>query len=104
MAIYQGTTLQQWNIWGIDNLGKVAADGNAFFYIKDHLGSIRAVVDQNNNLVTCQDYDSWGSTIPDRQWIQSSDESMYKFTGKERDNESTYDYFGARYYDSRIVN
>lgn len=27
--------------------------------------------------------------------------TMYKFTGKERDNESSYDYFGARYYDSR---
>ena len=24
--------------------------------------------------------------------------------GKERDNESTYDYFGARYYDSRVAN
>jgi RHS repeat-associated protein len=26
----------------------------------------------------------------------------YKFTGKERDNETGYDYFGARYYDSKI--
>jgi RHS repeat-associated protein len=26
----------------------------------------------------------------------------YDFTGKERDNQTTYDYFGARYYDSRI--
>lgn len=26
----------------------------------------------------------------------------YKFTGKERDDETSYDYFGARYYDSRI--
>jgi RHS repeat-associated protein len=26
----------------------------------------------------------------------------YKFTGKERDVETGYDYFGARYYDSRI--
>lgn len=28
----------------------------------------------------------------------------YDFTGKERDNETNYDYFGARYYDSRIAN
>lgn len=35
-----------------------------------------------------------------RSW--QSDTSTYKYTGKERDNESTYDYFGARYYDSRI--
>ena len=31
-----------------------------------------------------------------------SAKSKYKFTGKERDKESNYDYFGARYYDSRI--
>jgi len=28
--------------------------------------------------------------------------SKFKFTGKERDEESQYDYFGARYYDARI--
>lgn len=27
----------------------------------------------------------------------------YKFTGKERDEETNWDYFGARYYDSRIA-
>jgi len=27
---------------------------------------------------------------------------VYKFTSKERDDESKYDYFGARYYDARI--
>jgi len=29
-------------------------------------------------------------------------DDKYKFTGKERDVETGYDYFGARYYDSRI--
>lgn len=28
--------------------------------------------------------------------------SKYKFIGKERDKESNYDYFGARYYDARL--
>ncbi len=28
----------------------------------------------------------------------------YDFTGKERDDQTTYDYFGARYYDSHIAN
>jgi len=35
-----------------------------------------------------------------RSWQQ--DDSKYKFTSKERDLESNYDYFGARYYDARI--
>ena len=32
----------------------------------------------------------------------SSIDGRYKFTGKERDSETQYDYFGARYYDARI--
>jgi len=31
-----------------------------------------------------------------------SDDIDYKFTGKQRDTETGYDYFGARYYDARI--
>ena len=29
-------------------------------------------------------------------------DERYKFTGKERDTETSYDYFGARYYDSNL--
>ena len=32
----------------------------------------------------------------------NSDSIKFKYTGKERDKESLYDYFGARYYDARI--
>jgi len=32
----------------------------------------------------------------------NSDSIKFKYTGKERDKESLYDYFGARYYDGRI--
>ena len=69
-----------------------------YFYLKDHLGSIRAVINQNNELVEAQDYDLWGHIA--RTWDSTS--ADYKFTGKERDKESSYDYFGARYYDSRV--
>jgi RHS repeat-associated protein len=33
----------------------------------------------------------------------TSADARYKFTGKERDLETNYDYFGARYYDARIA-
>ena len=42
----------------------------------------------------------WGYLMDGRSF--DSYKSKYQFTGKERDNESNYDYFGARYYDSRI--
>ncbi|MEO8663913.1 MAG: RHS repeat-associated core domain-containing protein [Ignavibacteria bacterium] len=44
--------------------------------------------------------DAWGYLLEGRKY--DSDTSKYKFTGKERDKENNYDYFGARYYDSRI--
>ena len=40
--------------------------------------------------------------LDDRSDNFSNSDDKYKFTGKERDVETGYDYFGARYYDSRI--
>jgi RHS repeat-associated protein len=98
IAVYQSYNLDYWNVWGTGNEGRIKSTGMKYFYLKDHLGSIRAVINQNNVLVQAQDYDPWGHIA--RSWDSTS--ADYKFTGKERDVESSYDYFGARYYDSRI--
>jgi len=79
-------------------IGKIKND-ELYFYLKDHLGSIRAVA-QGNKIISSQDYDAWGYLLENR--VYESDESIYKFTSKERDDESKYDYFGARYYDARV--
>lgn len=86
----------------MDNVGKIDANNKRYFYIKDHLGSIRIVMDTTNSIVFANDYDIWGHPLENRFYERES--QRYKFTGKERDNElqSSYDYFGARYYDSRI--
>jgi len=71
------------------------------YYIKDHLGSIRVVVDQGGEIVSAQDYYPFGETL--RTYTTGSGQNdKYKFTEKERDIETGYDYFGARFYDSRI--
>lgn len=59
-------------------------------------------MNSSNQLVSAQDYDQWGYILQNRTF--SSSKSKFKFTEKERDAESSYDYFGARYYDSRIAN
>lgn len=100
LAIYQSGNLVQWNVWGSDNIGKINSDGSKHYYLKDHLGSVRAVIDENTDVVSAQDYDAWGFLLEDRTY--ESSETKHKFTGKERDVESEYDYFGARYYDGRI--
>lgn len=100
IATYSGSSLTQWNIWGLDNVGKINADTTRNYYLKDHLGSIRVVLNSTNTVISAQDYDAWGYQLENRSYNSSA--MKYDFTGKERDNETSYDYFGARYYDSRI--
>ena len=72
-----------------------------YYYIKDHLGSIRISIDETGNVVNAQDYYSFGGILRSYETGGLSGE-RYKFTGKERDTETNYDYFGARYYDSNL--
>ncbi|MBL0106947.1 MAG: RHS repeat-associated core domain-containing protein [Ignavibacteria bacterium] len=99
LAIYKDNVILEYPLYGLDMIGKIKND-ELFFYYKDHLGSVRATVNSSGEIVSAQDYDAWGYLLQDRVYV--SDTSTFKFTSKERDSESDYDYFGARYYDSRI--
>lgn len=100
--MYSGSSLTQWNTWGLDNVGKINADTTRNYYLKDHLGSIRVVLNSTNTVISAQDYDAWGYQLENRSYNGSA--MKYDFNSKERDDETNYDYFGARYYDSRIAN
>ena len=98
-AMYENSNLQYINILGAGLEGKVRKDdrGNTIYsyYYKDHLGSITAVMDGASGTITqAQDYDSWGDIC---RTYSTIDTTSNKFTGKERDHETGYDYFGARY-------
>jgi RHS repeat-associated protein len=77
------------------------------YFLKDHLGSIRAtVLDSATAPVRgYDDYDPWGYPLVGRTKKTPYDSlqkiAKNKFTGKERDDEFVLnlDYFGARYYD-----
>ncbi len=56
---------------------------------------------QRTSVVAYDDYYPFGQTMAGRSYTSITD-PRYKFTEKERDVETGYDYFGARYYDSRI--
>ena len=102
IAVYAGNqSIKFWNIWGSDNVGRIESGGDKKFYIKDHLGSVRCVLDASSNILSSQDFDAWGHKINGRSYIADKP-NKYQFTSKERDLESDYDYFGARYYDSKI--
>jgi len=66
-----------------------------------HKGSISITLDENSEIVSAQDYYPYGEIL--RQYtVGSGVNNKYFFTEKERDSETNYDYFGARYYDSEL--
>ncbi|RMG20441.1 MAG: RHS repeat-associated core domain-containing protein [Methanobacteriota archaeon] len=89
-----------------------------FFYLKDHLGSTRAVVDINGEVKESYDYYPFGLHMPGKVYLAGPAVTKNLFTGiptkaetslflnrdeifqdfKERDAETHWDYFGARYY------
>ena len=66
--------------------------------IRDSLGSVRVVYDQNNNAVGSYDYYPFGLVMPS----SVTEETKEGFTGREQDEETGLYYFGARYYDAAL--
>jgi uncharacterized protein RhaS with RHS repeats len=65
-----------------------------YFYVKDHLGSTRAVVDEAGDVVEAYDYYPFG--LQSRSYKEKGDPlTKETFTGKEQDTESNLHYFGA---------
>jgi RHS repeat-associated protein len=82
---------------------RVARRDNAgliHYYFSDHLGTHGVV--ENQIASACEqdiDYYPYGGVEHD---YCANVAQTYKFTGKERDSESTLDYFGARHYASSL--
>lgn len=68
-----------------------------FFTHSDHLGSASWITDSQGEPVQYIHYAPYGELIANQNAYGSSYDERYKFTGKERDAESGYDNFGARY-------
>jgi len=58
VAIYNGNSLDQWNLFGNDQVGEIKANNDRRIYLKDHLGTIRVVLDSNNAIIAANDYDA----------------------------------------------
>ena len=81
------------------NAPTMTLEQNVYFYHGDHLGSANWITDGGGNPTQYIHYAPYGELIANQQTIGYDE--RYKFTGKERDWETGYDYFGARYYDFR---
>jgi RHS repeat-associated protein len=80
------------------------AQGVVEYFHLDALGSVRAVSNQAGVLVERHDYLPFGEECTTGPCATNPPgTNTFKFTGKERDQESGLDYFGARYYGSRLA-
>ncbi|SDD44111.1 DUF6443 domain-containing protein [Niabella drilacis] len=89
--------------------GRLRPDGSSFtadYFLKDHLGNVRLVVNENGTLLEETHYYPLGLTMKgvSSQSATASLQNDYLYNGKELQNDlglDQYDY-GARYYDAQI--
>ena len=76
--------------------------GEFNYYIRDHLGNTRVVLNEDGSVKEYYDYHPFGLSL--RESISGANKARYKFTGKELDDENgvAWYYFGARYYDAEV--
>ncbi|MGH9356218.1 MAG: RHS repeat-associated core domain-containing protein, partial [Terriglobia bacterium] len=92
-----GNIKDEYVFFGGKRIARVDSSGKAEYYLPDALGSSRVITDANGAILDDCDFLPFG----DEQCVTSSSGNNYKFTGKERDNESGNDYFSARSYASQ---
>ena len=71
-------------------------ENSVFFSHSDHLGSANWITDGGGKPIQYIHYLPYGQLLANQHasWY----DERYKFTGKERDAETGYDFFGARFY------
>ena len=82
----------------VSGIGNDLLEPALYYYHPDHLGSATWITDSVGNPAQYLHYLPYGE-LWKNQKLTGYDE-RYKYTGKERDNETGYDYFGARHYTS----
>jgi len=73
-------------------------DETTYYLLTDHLGSVDVVLDEQGNVVERRDYLPYGQKRAVHEELNAPDTTQ-GFTGKELDDETGLNYYGARYYD-----
>ncbi|MFL6821520.1 MAG: RHS repeat domain-containing protein, partial [Xanthobacteraceae bacterium] len=72
------------------------------YQLSNHLGSAVLELDEAAQIVSYEEYFPYGSTSYQAVRSQTETPKRYRYSGKERDEESGFYYYGARYYASWI--
>jgi RHS repeat-associated protein len=68
------------------------------YQIGNHLGSAALELDDEGGVISYEEYTPYGSTSYQAVRSQTETPKHYRFSGKERDEETGLNYHGARYY------
>jgi RHS repeat-associated protein len=79
---------------GTDRPLTMTRAGKRYFYLRDHLGSIRALVDSVGQLVNQYRYDPWGQRVYAAEGVLNN----VQFAARELDQATDLYYNRARYY------
>jgi RHS repeat-associated protein len=83
----------------LDRSGDDPAPARSVRYqLGDHLGSASLELDDQAQILSYEEYAPYGSSTYQAMRGQTEAPKRYRFTGKERDEESGLSYHGARYY------
>ena len=74
-----------------------------YFYHSDHLGSASWITDSAGIAVQHLQYLPYGEPYIDQRAAGTTYRERFRFTGKEKDEETGYGYFGARYMDHELM-
>lgn len=90
----EGTVKYQ-NGLGIDTKLKMIVNGQAKYFLQDHLGSTVGLTDTSGALVSAATYDLFGNSANNLT-------TRYQYTGRERDEFTGLMYYRARWYDANL--
>jgi len=74
-----------------------------YFYHSDHLGSASWITDYRGKAVQHIQYLPYGEPYINQRAAGTTYSERFRFTGKERDEETGFGYFGARYMDHELM-
>jgi RHS repeat-associated protein len=98
IAEYDGSSQMSHYVLGQSRIARRDADGKVVYFLEDHLGSTRWIVDATGNVLARYAYSPFG--VP--TLVEGTPQAEFLFAGESWDQEAQLIYLRARYYDPQL--
>jgi RHS repeat-associated protein len=85
-------------VYGLGLISKTDSQSNQLYYLADGLGSTTGLTDDQGDVVGTYTYDVFGALRSE----SGGQANAFKFTGQQLDDETSFYYLRARYYDPAV--